>query len=199
MAEHPHEMVTGLLQAFEAGDPKAAERLLPLVYSELRKLGRSMMAKTPPGNTLQATALVHEAYMRLVGKDDPGWNSRGHFFAAAAEAMRRILVEQARRKAAAKHGGGQQRIDADDVELAVDGPTDDILALDEALERLRAHDERKARVVQLRYFAGLTIEETAKVLGISEPTVERDWRFARAMLFDQLSPSKPHGKSEERD
>jgi RNA polymerase sigma factor (TIGR02999 family) len=146
------------------------------------------MAKTPPGNTLQPTALVHEAYLRLIGKEDPGWNSRGHFFAASAQAMRRILVEQARRKRRLKHGGDRRRVDADDVGLAIEPPIEDMLALDEALTRLRDHDPRKADVVMLRYFAGLTIEETAKVLGVSEPTVERDWRFARVLLYDQLTP-----------
>jgi RNA polymerase sigma factor (TIGR02999 family) len=174
----------------EKGDPRAADELLPIVYDELRRLGRSLMAKTPPGNTLQPTALVHEAYLRLVGKEDPGWNSRSHFFGAAAHAMRRILVEQARRKAADKHGGGQERLDADDVDLPIEPPADDILALDEALERLRESDTRKADVVMLRYFAGLTIEETAKVLGTSETTVERDWRFARLTLYTQLNPAE---------
>jgi RNA polymerase sigma factor (TIGR02999 family) len=149
------------------------------------------MAKTPPGNTLQPTALVHEAYLRLVGREDPGWSSRGHFFAAAAQAMRHILVEQARRKGRQKHGGGRRRLDVDDVDLAIESPVEDMLALDEALSRLRESDKRKADVVMLRYFAGLTIEETAKMLGVSEPTVERDWRFARALLYDQLTPPEP--------
>ena len=146
------------------------------------------MVRVPPGNTLQPTALVHEAYVRLVGNEDPGWNSRGHFFAAAALAMRRILVEQARRKARLRHGGDRKRLDADEVDIPVETPAEDILALDEALENLRRRDKRKAEVVMLRYFAGLTIEETAAALGISEPTVERDWRFARALLHEQLSP-----------
>jgi RNA polymerase sigma factor (TIGR02999 family) len=149
------------------------------------------MAKTPPGNTLQPTALVHEAYLRLVGREDPGWNSRGHFFAAAAQAMRRILVEQARRKGRKKHGGGRRRLNVDDVDLAIEPQVEDILALDEALTRLRERDRRKADVVMLRHFAGLTIEETAKMLGVSEPTVERDWRFARALLYEQLTPPEP--------
>jgi RNA polymerase sigma factor (TIGR02999 family) len=181
-------MVTQVLHAVEAGDPEAAEKLLPIVYAELRKLGRALMARTPPGNTLQPTALVHEAYLRLVGKEDPGWNSRGHFFAAAALAMRRILVEQARRKARHKHGAGRKRLDADEIDIPVESPSEDVLALDEALERLAKRDKRKADVVMLRYFAGLTIEETAAALGISEPTVERDWRFARALLHEQLAP-----------
>jgi RNA polymerase sigma factor (TIGR02999 family) len=188
MADVPPGLVTQILEAAQAGDPQAADELLPIVYAELRKLGRALMAKTPPGNTLQPTALVHEAYIRLVGREDPGWDSRGHFFAAAAEAMRRILVEQARRKGRAKHGGGRRRLDADEVDLAVEPPVEDMLALDEALSRLRERDRRKADVVMLRYFAGLTIEETAKILGVSEPTVERDWRFARLLLYDQLNP-----------
>jgi RNA polymerase sigma factor (TIGR02999 family) len=181
-------MVTQILQAVEQGDPKAAEELLPIIYEELRKLARSLMAKTPPGNTLQPTALVHEAYLRLLGTEATGWNSRGHFFAAAARAMRRILVEQARRKAAARHGGSMKRVNADYVDLAIQEPSVDILALDEALERLSQQDRRAADVVMLRYFAGLTIEETAKVLGISDPTVARDWQFARLFLYDQLNP-----------
>jgi RNA polymerase sigma factor (TIGR02999 family) len=187
VADSPREIVTQVLQALEVGDPQAAEKLLPIVYAELRKLGRSLMAKVPPGNTLQPTALVHEAYLRLVGETDPGWNSRGHFFGAAAQAMRNILVEQARRKARYKHGGDRKRLDADEVDLLIEPPSEDVLALDEALKRLQERDERKARVVMLRYFAGLTIEETAKVLNVSEPTVERDWRFARTILYEQLS------------
>ena len=180
--------VTRMLRAAEQGDAEAARAVLPLVYGELRKLARALMAKTPPGNTLQPTALVHEAYVRLVGETDTGWNSRGHFFAAAAMAMRRILVEQARRKARQRHGGGMVRLDADAIDLPIEAPADDILALDEALGRLERTDRRKADVVMLRYFAGLTIEETALALGVSEPTVERDWRFARALLYDQLRP-----------
>jgi len=187
MVDSPREMVTQVLQAVEAGDAGAAERLLPIVYAELRKLGRSLMAKTPPGNTLQPTALVHEAYLRLVGKEDPGWNSRGHFFASAALAMRRILVEQARRKGRHKRGGGRQRLDVDEMEIPIEAPAEDVLALDDALTRLQKRDKRKADVVMLRYFAGLTIEETAAVLQVSEPTVERDWRFARALLYDELN------------
>ena len=187
-------LITRVLQAVEAGDATAAERLLPIVYAELRKLGRSLMAKVPPGNTLQPTALVHEAYLRLVGKEDPGWNSRGHFFAAAAQAMRHILVEQARRKGRHKHGGGHQRLDADEIDIPIEMPSEDVLALHEALESLRRLDKRKCDVVMLRYFAGLTIEETAKVMNISEPTVKRDWRFARVLLHEQLNPEW-HGKT----
>jgi len=185
--------VTQVLKAVEQGDPRAADELLPLVYAELRTLARSLMAKVPPGNTLQPTALVHQAYLRIVGNDDPGWNSRGHFFAAAAQAMRRILVEQARRKAAVKHGGEQRRMDVDDAEFSIASPDDDMLALDLALERLAQLDARKARVVELRYLVGLDVAETAQVLGVSEPTVERDWRFARTFLFDQLTGRRLEG------
>lgn len=181
-------MVTQVLKAVSAGDPRAAHELLPLVYSELRKLAVSRMAKTPPGNTLQPTALVHEAYMRLVGSEEPpSWNSRGHFFAAAAMAMRQILVEQARRKSSLKRGGEYQKLDIEADELAIEPPSEDILALDEALKQLEAHDPRKAQIVMLRFFAGLTMEETAAALGISVPTAERDWRFVKAMLHSQLS------------
>ena len=191
MAVPPRVRVAQLLKAVEDGHPRAAEELLPSVYAELRRFARSLMAKTPPGNTLQPTALVHQAYLRIVGEKDPGWNSRGHFFAAAAQAMRQILVDQARRKAAAEHGGGQRRVDADDVDIPIESPSEDILALDEALKRLSQSDARKARVVELRYLVGLDVAETARVLGVSEPTVERDWRFARAFLYDQLGQRGP--------
>jgi RNA polymerase sigma factor (TIGR02999 family) len=178
--------VTQLLEAASRGEAKAAAELLPLVYSELRNLARILMAKVPPGNTLQPTALVHEAYLRLVGEEDPGWKGRGHFFGAAAQAMRQILVEQARRKARRKHGGGQQRVDLDDVHLSVEPTCPDILALDEALSSLEADDPRAAQVVMLRFFAGLTIEEISAVTELSVSTIEREWRFARAFLHSQL-------------
>ena len=182
-----HE-VTRILNAIEQGDPKAAEQLLPLVYDELRKLAAQRMAHEAPGQTLQATALVHEAYVRLVGKDDGSqWNSRGHFFAAAAEAMRRILVEQARHKGTLRAGGGRERIDLDDISPAVDGPADEILALDEALTRLTERDPVRAELVKLRFFAGLTMPEAASTLGISLATAERYWTFARAWLYTELS------------
>ena len=190
MAEQPVGKVTQMLRAVGDGDPRASAELLPLVYAELRKLARARMAKTPPGNTLQPTALVHEAYVRLIGNEDPSWDSRGHFFAAAAQAMRRILVEQARRKASKKHGGGRNRIDLDDLEPAVEPPSEDVLALDEAMTRLEEADPRQARIVMLRYFAGLTNEEAAATLGISVRTVEREWRFARAFFFALLSEPK---------
>jgi RNA polymerase sigma factor (TIGR02999 family) len=180
--------VTRILPAVEQGDPLAAEQLLPLVYDELRKFAAAQMAAEAPGQTLQATALVHEAYLRLVGPDaGQAWNSRGHFFAAAAEAMRRILVEQARRRGRLRHGGGRQRIDLEDVPTAEDDRADDLLALDAALDALARYDAQKAEVVKLRYFAGLTIEETAACLDVSPATAKRLWAVARAWLYRHLS------------
>jgi RNA polymerase sigma factor (TIGR02999 family) len=179
--------VTRILSAIERGDPQAAEQLLPLVYDELRKLAAQKLAQEKPGQTLQATALVHEAYLRLVGGEPaPAWDSRGHFFAAAAEAMRRILVERARRKRAEKHGGQHHRQEVDDVEIVAASPTEDLLALDEALTRLAAEDPAKADLVKLRYFAGLSIENAARALGISSATAKRRWAYARAWLFRQI-------------
>ena len=175
--------VTRILSAIEQGDPKAAEQLLPLVYDELRKLAAQRLAREQPGQTIQATALVHEAYLRLVGSGPSRpWDSRGHFFAAAAEAMRRILVENARRKRCRKHGGGLVRVDLDEANLSCRIPPEDLLALDEALSRLAAEDPLKARLVQLRYFAGLSLEEASEALGISAVTAKRYWRYARAWL-----------------
>lgn len=182
--------VTQILSRIESGDPKAAEQLLPLVYDELRKLAAVRVALETPGQTLGATALVHEAYLRLVGPADREplhWNGRGHFFAAAAEAMRRLLVEQARRKQRLRHGGGRQRIDLDSQLFISDDGDDALIALDEALERLAADEPQAAEVVKLRYFAGLTIEETAAALNISVRTVNRHWTYARAWLYQQLS------------
>jgi RNA polymerase sigma factor (TIGR02999 family) len=180
--------VTHILQAIENGDAKAANELLPLVYQELRRLAAHKMAGESPGHTLQPTALVHEAYLRLVG--GPGqsqqWDGRGHFFAAAAEAMRRILVESARRKKRLKHGGELQRVNADEVELPLPMPDDELLALDEALDRLVTVDARAAQVVKLCFFVGLTQEQAGKELGISLATAERLWSFARAWLFQEM-------------
>jgi RNA polymerase sigma factor (TIGR02999 family) len=180
--------VTRILDAIARGDPRAAGELLPLVYDELRKLAAQRLAQEKPGQTLQATALVHEAYLRLVGANpEQPWNSRGHFFAAAAEAMRRILVEQARRKQRVRHGGGRQRIDLDEACAVVQPPSDDLLALDEALTRLADRDPVRADLVKLRFFAGLTMPEAARALGISLATAERYWTFARTWLFAELS------------
>jgi RNA polymerase sigma factor (TIGR02999 family) len=180
--------VTRILAAIEQGDPHAAERLLPLVYDELRQLAAQKLAQEKPGQTLQATALVHEAYIRLVDVEKAQhWNSRGHFFAAAAEAMRRILVEQARRKHALRRGGQQHRQDLDHVEPAAPQLSDDLLALDEALEKLAARDRVKAELVKLRYFGGLTMEQTAQALGISLATAHRYWNYARAWLHQEIS------------
>jgi RNA polymerase sigma factor (TIGR02999 family) len=179
--------VTRILNAIEHGDAKAADELLPLVYQELRRLAAHKMANEAPGHTLQPTALVHEAYLRLVGAGQAQqWDGRGHFFAAAAEAMRRILVESARRKKRLKHGGELQRVDMDELELASPLPDDELLALDEALDRLATVDSRAAVVVKLCFFVGLTQEQAAKELGISLATAERLWSFARAWLFQEM-------------
>ena len=179
--------VTQLLDAAAAGDPKAAAELLPLVYDELRKLAAARLAVEKPGQTLQPTALVHEAYLRLVGGGERAWDSRGHFFAAAAEAMRRIVVESARRKNRLKHGGGHERVEVELAELPTRLPPDELIALDEALARLEQLDPVKARLVTLRYFAGLTIEQAAEALGISRVTAHRYWTFARAWLHHQMA------------
>jgi RNA polymerase sigma factor (TIGR02999 family) len=180
--------VTQILSAVERGDPNAAEQLLPLLYDELRRLAAERLARERPGQTLQATALVHEAYVRLVDADRPQhWNSRGHFFAAAAEAMRRILVEQARRKQAEKHGGDRLRVDLPEDLAAPAARSDDLIALDEALSRLECHDPAAARLVKLRYFAGLSHQDAAEVLGVSRGAADRLWALARAWLFRQLS------------
>jgi RNA polymerase sigma factor (TIGR02999 family) len=176
--------VTQILSAIERGDPKAAAQLLPLVYDELRRLAAQRLAREKPGQTLQPTALVHEAYLRLVGSGTPPqWDGCGHFFAAAAEAMRRILVEQARRKGRLKRGGGRRREPADLDALEAGGPVHDVLALHEALERLAAHDPVKAKLVEMRFFGGLTVEQAANCLGISPKKAEHAWRYARAWLY----------------
>jgi RNA polymerase sigma factor (TIGR02999 family) len=171
------------------GRRKAAE-LLPVVYRELRNLARARLAKLPPGNTLQPTALVHEAFMRVIGDEDPGWDSKGHFFAAAAEAMRRVLVDQARRKKRMKRGGDRKRIDTEDFDVPLAAPVEDILALDAALKRLEADDSRKAKIVSLRYFAGLTRDETAAALGLSVATIDREWRYIVARLHKELADTE---------
>jgi len=180
--------VTHLLSQIESGDSNAAEQLLPLLYDELRRLAAAKLAEEKPGQTLQATALVHEAYLRLIGNDDSQrWESRGHFFAAAAEAMRRILVENARRKNRLKHGGDWDRVEVELAELPTRMAEDDLIALDEALEKLYDEDPVKARLVTLRFFGGLTIEQASEVLNISRVTAFRYWTFARAWLHHEIT------------
>lgn len=186
--------LTRLLQGFEAGDSRGKDELLPLVYDELRALARQRMANEAPGQTLQATSLVHEAWLRLVGGASGqagAWTSRAHFFGAAAQAMRRILVEQARRKARIKHGDGRPREDVELAEPEIEPPGDDVLAVDEALRRLEARDPRKGAIVDLRYFSGFSNEETARALGLSVGTIEREWRFIRAWLRTELGEREP--------
>jgi RNA polymerase sigma factor (TIGR02999 family) len=178
--------VTHILNELPANDPSAAAQLLPLVYEELRKLARSRMSNEAPGHTLQATALVHEAYLRLVGNESSAWANRAHFFAAAAEAMRRILIDHARRRRAAKHGGGKEHIGLEDLPIAAPGDEDELLAVHDALEKLALHDAQKAELVKLKYFAGLTTEEAAAVLNLSTPTAKRHWAYARAWLFREI-------------
>jgi RNA polymerase sigma factor (TIGR02999 family) len=180
--------VTRILSGIEAGDPHVAEQLLPLVYDELRKLAAQKLAQEKPGQTLQATALVHEAYLRLVDTPEAQrWDSRGHFFAAAAEAMRRILLDNARRHHAQKRGGGLQRLDLEECDEPANGDPVDLLALDEVLKQFEEQHPHKAQVVKLRFFAGCSLEETAQLLGISRATAQRHWTYARAWLFGRLN------------
>jgi RNA polymerase sigma factor (TIGR02999 family) len=179
--------VTRILSAIEQGEAQAAEQLLPLVYDELRKLAAAKLAREKPGQTLGATALVHEAYLRLVDVDQAQrWNSRGHFFAAAAEAMRRILIEKARRRGRLKRGGDRERLDLDALQFSVEQVPDDLLALDEALTELSRQHPQKAELVKLRYFAGLSVTEAAEVLGIASSTADRHWTYARAWLYRRI-------------
>ena len=179
--------ITLILGRVEQGDPNAAEELLPLVYQELRKLAAAKMAGEAPGQTLQPTALVHEAWLRLAGAQHQQWNSRGHFFAAAAEAMRRILIDNARRKARVRHGKDLVRVDLDSVDVALETEPDTLLAMDEALDQLARRDPLKAQLVKLRYFVGLSIPEAGRTLGLSESTAKRYWAFARAWLYNELN------------
>jgi len=182
--------VTRILDRVHQGDSTAAEELLPLVYDELRKLAAHKMARELPGQTLQPTALVHEAWLRLVDSQDAKWDGRAHFFAAAAEAMRRILIENARRKRAQRHGGGLARLDIDQVEVAAPAKDEELLAVSETLETFAAVDKQKAELVKLRYFVGLTIEETAEILGISTATAERWWAYSRAWLYRETQSQR---------
>ena len=181
--------VTRILEAAQQGDPTAADKLLPLVYEELRKLAAHRMANEAAGQTLQPTALVHEAWIRLVGGENPRFENRAHFFAAAAEAMRRILIDNARRKRALRHGGGQQRIDLQQVDLpSAEAQDDQLLAVNDALDKLAVQNKPEAELVKLRYFVGMTLEEAAEVLGISARTADNYWAHARAWLFHELKP-----------
>ncbi len=182
--------VTRILDAIERGDGRAVDELLPAVYQELRQLAAQKLSRERPGQTLQATALVHEAYLRLLDAGDQGWKGKTRFFAAAAEAMRRILIENARRKRRLKRGGDRQREDVDEAEIAIEGPSEDLLALDEALVRLEAADKIKADLVKLRYFAGLTLEQAAEVLEISPSTAKRHWAYARAWLYKAITSGR---------
>jgi RNA polymerase sigma factor (TIGR02999 family) len=188
--------VTRILSQIESGDPSAAEQLLPLVYDELRKLAAAKLRQEKPGQTLQATALVHEAYLRLVDvQEAQQWNSRGHFFGAAAEAMRRILVENARRKQRVKRGGGQQREPLEDIPVHCEIPDSELLDLDDALAQLAKEEPQKAEIVRLRFFAGLSHDETAAVLGISAVTAKRHWRYARAWLYRKMQKGDTPGRA----
>jgi RNA polymerase sigma factor (TIGR02999 family) len=179
--------VTRVIEAIEQGDPKAADELLPLVYEELRRLAALRMANEAAGNTLQPTALVHEAWLRLVGPNNPKFAGRAHFFAAAAEAMRRILIDRARRKRALRHGGGRERVDIQQIELASPDSDDQLLAVNEALDKLAAQDPIEAELVKLRYFAGLTVDEAAELLDISPRTARNYWAHARTWLYHEIT------------
>ena len=181
--------VTKILSALESGTTNATEALLPLVYDELRRLAAAKMAREAPGQTLQPTALVHEAWLRLGGDGQPSWQNRAHFFAAAAEAMRRILIDRARSKGRLRHGGEWQRLDIDQVTVAIQDADDTVLAVHEALEKLASQDALKAEIVKLRYFVGMNHQEIADALGLAEPTVRRHWAFARSWLYAELKSS----------
>ncbi len=187
MSDTQSTTVSWMLRAAAKGDPAAARELLPMVYEELRRLARARLKHAAPGQTLQPTALVHEAYLRLVGDEDPGWDGRGHFFASAARAMRDILVDQARRKAALKRGGDRKRVAVEHAEPVAQPLSDDIIAVHEAVERLEQDDPRKGQIVNLRYFAQFTTAETANALGLSVGTIEREWRYIRAWLKRELA------------
>jgi len=179
--------VTQILNSIRAGDENAADKLLPIVYNELRRLAASKLAHEAPGQTLQATALVNEACLRLLGDEQACWENRGHFFAAAAESMRRILIDRARRKQRIRHGGERRRVQLQDIHLVYELPSDDLMALDEALERLEAEDRLKAQLVKLRFFTGLTSSQAAQALGISKATADRYWTYTRAWLYHEIT------------
>ena len=184
--DDPH-LITRVLDRVRRKEARAANELLPVVYKELRRLAQSRIARLEAGQTLQATALVHEAWIRVVGSEDPGWECRAHFFGAAAQAMRNIMVEQSRRKSSLKHGGNHKHLDCEDAdEISVEAPADNVLMLDEALRKLERRDPIKARLVELRFFTGLTMPEVAEVLGLPLTRVERDWRFTRAWLQREI-------------
>jgi len=183
--------VTGILEAIDRGDPRAAEELLPLVYDELRRLAAQKLALENPGQTLQATALVHEAYLRLVGEEERRWRNSAHFFAAAAQAMRRILIDNARRKQAARHGGGWRRVDVERVQIATEMPPEELLIVDEALERLTRVDPEAAELIRLRFYAGLGHQQAAEALGLTRRAADRLYAFARAWLFRELQSGRP--------
>ena len=185
--------VTQILEAIESGDVRAVDQLFPLVYQELHQLAVQRIRKEPAGQTLQATALVHEAYLRLVGSKNQHWFNSRHFFSAASEAMRRILVESARRKKRLKYGGGRQRVDYNEEDMAVEGSQDDIIAIDDALAKFAIEDPAKAELVKLRYFGGLTVEQSAEILEISRATADRYWSYARAWLFHEITKGNDTG------
>ena len=182
--------VTHILQAIEQGDPKAADELLPLVYDELRKLAAHRMSNEASGHTLQATSLVHEAWMRLVGSENPKFDGRAHFFAAAAEAMRRILIDRARRKRALRHGGGQERVNLEDLDVTTEKDDDQLLAMNDALDKLAVRNEVEAELVKLRYFVGMTTAQAAEVLGITEASAKHYWIHARTWLYQQITSER---------
>lgn len=182
--------VTRILFAIEQGDAQAVDKLLPVVYDELRLLAAQKLSQERPGQKLQPTALVHEAYIRLVGSEGQNWSSRGHFFAAAAEAMRRILIDNARRKQRLKHGGDRQRVGLDDVDIAIEEPSTNLIALDEALTKLAGEDRVVADLVKMRYFAGLTLSQAAEIIGVSRRTADRYWAYARAWLYQEITKSE---------
>ena len=195
MPDPAHQQISTLLTRAEQGDPAAASELLPQVYDALHTLAQRSMAREPAGHTLQPTALINEAYLRLVGTEDKGWNSKGHFYAAAAEAMRRILVERARRYSRIKHGGGRQRVPLGDVSPPEESEALDVLALNDALDALSAHDPRATEIVMLRYFAGLTVEQTAAAMQISERTIRREWAHAKLWLLDRIRTDPSHSNT----